>query len=80
MPTDFANLTLLLNAGEIDLPAWKLHFADLPDTMVPTCRDCLDRKNGSCQAEGNPVDCFLYGSHSHSEGILLKDKMEFHFT
>ncbi|MDD1687579.1 hypothetical protein [Methanoregula sp.] len=66
------NLNALLDAGDIDRDNWKRHFADVPDTRVPTCRDCLDRKNGSCRDNGHPIECFLYGSKSQANESLLK--------
>jgi hypothetical protein len=65
------NLKAMLDSGDIDAISWKIHFAGIPDTVVPTCRDCLDWKNKKCSEAGNPIECFLYGFHSRSNGILL---------
>ena len=71
MNTNLKNLNAMLNSGDIDKFNWNMHFADVPETIVPTCDDCLDRKNGTCCEMGNPIECFLYGIHSKSNKILL---------
>lgn len=65
------NLNALLDSGEIDKTKWKILFANVPDTRVPTCNDCRNRIDGSCREQGTPVDCFLYGAMSPSQGNLL---------
>jgi hypothetical protein len=66
------NLKAMLDSGDIDKTRWKIYFASVPDTVVPTCRDCMNKKNGTCSEIGDPVECFLYGSLSKSDGFLLK--------
>ena len=76
MNGNLKNLQSMLNSGDIDKNRWKMYFVDVPDTKVPTCEDCLKRKNRSCDEETTPLDCFLYGSMSQSAGVLLKDGNE----
>lgn len=71
MNCTIGNLRILLDAGDIDKEKWDLHFGHVPGTIVPTCRDCMDCKNGTCHEEGDPVECFLYGSHSRPDGVLF---------
>jgi hypothetical protein len=73
MYSNLNNLKFLLNSGEIDNISWETHFAEVPDTRVPACKDCLDRKNGTCSRDGDPVECFLYGIHAKSNEFLLKN-------
>jgi hypothetical protein len=68
-----SNLKNLLDSGDIDKTRWKKYFADVPETLVPSCKDCLDFKDGKCRGGGDPIECFLYGSHSRPDGILLKN-------
>jgi len=71
------DLKKLLDEGDIDLIKWRIYFAKVLDTILPTCEDCRDKKNGSCLEEGgNPIECFLYGPNSRPDGILLKDIRE----
>jgi hypothetical protein len=67
-----SNLKAMLDSGDIDAVSWRIHFAGIPDSIVPACNDCLDWKGGICSKEGDPIECFLYGLHSPSNGILLK--------
>ncbi len=71
MNCTIGNLRILLIAGDIDKEKWDQHFATVPETLIPSCRDCLDWKNGTCREEGDPVECFLYGTHSRPEGMLF---------
>jgi len=48
-----------LEQGKIDPSLWMKHFPSLLDTRVPTCNDCEDHKNKTCEGGRNPVDCFL---------------------
>jgi hypothetical protein len=73
MHYNLRNLQAMLDSGDIDKTTWKMHFPDVPDTMVPTCADCLNLKEGICSGGANPVECFLYGTMSKSDGILLKE-------
>lgn len=66
------NLKAMLAAGEIDRARWLLLFSTLPENTMPTCLDCLNRKNGTCRDETTPIECFLYGIQSRSDDALLK--------
>ena len=74
MNGNLSNLKAMLNSGDIDIGNWELHFAGVPSTKVPTCNDCMDKKNGNCSEDGDPIECFLYGIHSKSNTILLKQR------
>jgi len=74
MSNDLENLKKMLENGDIDKTHWSEHFPDLPDTRVPGCKDCLDLKKGTCRGGEDPVECFLYGSHSRPDGTLLRNE------
>jgi hypothetical protein len=63
----------LIEAGEIDRTSWGEHFSNIGENSVPSCTDCLDKKTGKCAGNSDPVECFLYGSHSRSDAVLLKN-------
>jgi hypothetical protein len=48
-----------LSEGKIDAALWNEHFPLVLVSNVPTCIDCSDYKNNSCEGGKNPVDCFL---------------------
>jgi hypothetical protein len=64
-------LKTLLEAGEINKIMWTEYFGELGENRIPTCNDCRDRKTGKCSGNSDPVECFLYGSHSQEDKVLL---------
>ena len=76
MTNELKLLNALFDSGDIDKKHWKSVFIDLPDTRMPTCRDCQKSRNGSCIAQTDPLECFLYGTMAESKGILLNQGSE----
>lgn len=72
MPPNINNLKAMLASGEIDKTRWRLLFSTLPESTMPTCLDCVNRKNGTCRDETTPIECFLYGNQSRADDALLK--------
>ena len=48
-----------IEAGKIDATLWKNHFPSLLPTQVPTCEECAEFKDQTCDGGRDPVECFL---------------------
>jgi len=69
--------------GKIDASLWTEHFPRALVSHVPTCNDCKDYKNKSCDGGKDPVDCFLAikpgtakrsGARADDETQTIKDR------
>jgi len=48
-----------LETGKIDAELWKNHFPAILPSHVPTCEECTEFRERTCDGGRDPVDCFL---------------------